>query len=347
MSDDMRLPPYVYRQKSRGRWRLRFEKRGLPKRWMQHRPGTRDFREEYEACLNGEDREPKHAAPPGSISALVRAYERSATFAGLSEATRRQRSRFYEIVSGQAPNADAAALTPQKVRELRDNRAETPGAANNLVKALSALYAWGREAGLVEVNPAEGVARLKPKRKGGHPAWTPEDVSRFRAAHPVGSKAHLALCLFLFSGARIGDARVIGPQHVREGLLEWQPQKAGSAPVTVPILPPLAEAINAFRPPVHGLRGPFLVTAYGQPHASEKALANWFKRVCTEAGVEKTAHGIRKALGGLLADLGCSEHEIMAVLGHTNPRTSAIYTASAQRRKLAASAAEKLARWKW
>lgn len=152
---------------------------------------------------------------------------------------------------------------------------------------------------------------------------------------------------FLCAGARLGDALTLGPEHVRDGWLEWQPRKAGSAPASIPTLPPLAEAIEAFRPPVQALRGPFLVTAYGHPHASEKAPANWFKRRCTEASVEKSAHGIRKALGGLLADLGCSEHEIMAVLGHANPRTSAIYTASAKRKQLAASAAEKLRGWKW
>lgn len=349
--DDMHLPPYVYRQMSRGRWRLRFERRGYPKRWLSSRIGTKEFDAEYQAALRGDGAEPKvEPVRAGTFAALVRAYERSATYAELDPATRRQRSAFYVPICAKNPNGIADKLTSARVRRLRDERAETPGAANNMVKALAALYVWGIEAGLVEGNPTVGVARLKPKRKGGHPAWAIEDVTAFRGRHPVGSKAHLALCLMLFTGARIGDLQRIGPHHVRNGWLEWSSEKGGVT-VEVPILPPLAEAINAYAPPqakVAEIQPPFLVTDYGRAHASKKALGNYIIRMTRQAGVEgKSAHGVRKALGGLLADLGCSEHEIMAVLGHTNPRTSATYTTSARRRGLAESAIKKMERWKW
>tara|TARA_R110000751_G_scaffold307812_1_gene431797 strand:+ start:278 stop:1315 length:1038 start_codon:yes stop_codon:yes gene_type:complete len=345
----MKLPPYIYRQKTNGRTRLRFEKRGLPKRWIHARPGTNEFLDEYRACLDGERREPKvDHVKSGTIAALVRQYERSAAFGELGEATRKQRSRVYAIVTAKVPDAPAASLTSKKVRELRDNRAATPVAANNFVKCLGYLYRWGQESGLVDRNPADGVARLKPLRKGGIPVWTMDEVKAFRRAHAVGTKAHLALCLFLFTGARISDARVLGRHNVRDGWIAWKQKKGGGeVEVSIPILAPLQEAIDAYRPKVQGIGAPFLAKQNGQAHASEKSFANWFAKQCGGAGVEKSAHGIRKALGGLLADMGCSEHEIMAILGHTNPRTSAIYTRSARRKSLAESGAEKLRGFKW
>jgi len=69
--------------------------------------------------------------------------------------------------------------------------------------------------------------------------------------------------------------------------------------------------------------------------------------LCAAAGVTKGAHGLRKAAGGLLAEMGCTENEIRAVLGHADERTTAIYTRSASRRMLAASAMKKMEGVKW
>ena len=45
--------------------------------------------------------------------------------------------------------------------------------------------------------------------------------------------------------------------------------------------------------------------------------------------------------------MGCTENEIMAVLGHSDERTTSIYTRSASRRMLAESAMRKMAGFKW
>lgn len=60
-----------------------------------------------------------------------------------------------------------------------------------------------------------------------------------------------------------------------------------------------------------------------------------------------SSHGIRKALAELLAEEGCSEHQIMAVLSHTQPSTSAIYTKGAERRALAADAMGSIGGFNW
>ncbi|WP_157982004.1 tyrosine-type recombinase/integrase [Oceanicella sp. SM1341] len=89
---------------------------------------------------------------------------------------------------------------------------------------------------------------------------------------------------------------------------------------------------------------PFLVTSFGRPF-SVAGLGNKMQEWIADAGLSgRSAHGVRKAAGALLAEAGCTEHEIMVVLGHANPKTSAIYTRSANRWKLARKAMEKMAR---
>ncbi len=50
------------------------------------------------------------------------------------------------------------------------------------------------------------------------------------------------------------------------------------------------------------------------------------------------SHGIRKAVGTILAEAGCTLYEIMALHGHGDPKASEIYTRSVDRRKLVESA---------
>ena len=64
---------------------------------------------------------------------------------------------------------------------------------------------------------------------------------------------------------------------------------------------------------------------------------------CKQAGLAGlSAHGIRKGLAELLAELGCSQYEIMAILGHSEAKTSETYTRRVERWKLALGAMEKV-----
>ena len=56
--------------------------------------------------------------------------------------------------------------------------------------------------------------------------WTEKDAAKFEATHPVGSKARLALALYLNLGVRKSDVVLIGPRHIRGGILHnFLPQK--------------------------------------------------------------------------------------------------------------------------
>ncbi|WP_170317622.1 tyrosine-type recombinase/integrase [Paroceanicella profunda] len=170
--------------------------------------------------------------------------------------------------------------------------------------------------------------------------------------HPFGTKAHLAMMLLIFTACRRADLAVLGREHIRtiDGVpaLSWN-QTKGGAPVTVPILPPLQAAIDG--PAANRIRAigrdrlvrtPFLITNFGRPF-TVGGMGNKMQEWTREAGLtDRSAHGVRKAAGALLAEAGCTEHEIMVVPGHSNPKTGPVYTRSANRWLLARSAMETL-----
>ena len=84
----------------------------------------------------------------------------------------------------------------------------------------------------------------------------------------------------------------------------------------------------------HGLQG----RAY-----SVSSLGNWFRDMCTVAGLPHcSAHGLRKAGARRLAEVGASEFEVMAFLAHRSAREASRYVAAANRAKLTTSGLAKL-----
>ena len=130
----------------------------------------------------------------------------------------------------------------------------------------------------------------------------------------------------------------MGRQHVRDGILSIRQQKTGTL-VEIPILPELREALDAM-PAAHLT---FLTTEYGQPFTAA-GFGNWFRQCCDEAGIPKgyAAHGLRKAAATRLAEVGCTDHQIMAWGGWKTLKEVTRYTEAANRKRLARSAAEKL-----
>jgi integrase len=63
--------------------------------------------------------------------------------------------------------------------------------------------------------------------------------------------------------------------------------------------------------------------------------SQFMRHAISEAGLplDCKPHGLRKTLGGRMADAGCSAHEIMAALGHTTLAEAERYTREADRRR--------------
>ena len=188
-------------------------------------------------------------------------------------------------------------------------------------------------------NPARDVTYLQSNNPDGIPAWSEADAARYEARHPIGTKARLAFDLLLYTGVRRSDAVRLGPQMERDGKLVFSEKKGRSRIVKtheLPILPPLRRSIDGTQKQIGHLV--YLVAASGQPQSAH-AFGCWFIRRCREAGLARSAHGLRKLGAQRCAEAGATEHQLMALFGWTNPQQAAVYTKKANRAKLEAQAA--------
>ncbi|WP_211102825.1 tyrosine-type recombinase/integrase [Nitrospirillum bahiense] len=220
--------------------------------------------------------------------------------------------------------------------KIRDDKAETPDAANNLVKTLRHMFSAAVEGGLLPSNPAAGVKKLTTGGEGHH-TWTMKEVEAFELVHPLGTMPRLALALLLYTGQRRSDVIRMGPQHIRDGhIVITQAKNARRNPVTVqiPIISALQEALDA----MPGGHLAFLTTAYGRPF-SPAGFGIRFREWCNKAGlIHCSAHGLRKAALTRLAELGASELEMAAISGHRDLNQLRPYTRAARQRVLAGHA---------
>jgi integrase len=109
--------------------------------------------------------------------------------------------------------------------------------------------------------------------------------------------------------------------------------------VTIPIMPELAATLKAG--PVGDLA--IIASPAGNPIEKE-SLGNLFREACRKAGINKSAHGLRKAAATNAANRGATVAELEAIFGWAGGQMASLYTRSANRQALAIGAASKLSR---
>ena len=326
-----------------GNVRLYVRVPGRPKVRLRVNFGTDEFLAEYAAAVSGHLQAPRQAriAKLGCFRHLCIQYYASATFDALDPATRSWRRRALDSVCVKHSDKPVALMLARHVRQLRDELKDSPGAANQRLKALKALFAWACEdvPDLAPHDPTLGVKKIKYATKGHH-SWNADEVEQFRARHPIGSKARLAVDLLLYTGGRREDAVQLGPQHVRNGRVRFtQAKNEHRAPVEIdiPLHPKLGATIAATR----SEHLTFLVTEYAKPYTAAgfgNAMRNW----CDQANLHHcSAHGLRKACATALAEAGATAHEIASVTGHQSLEEIERYTRDARRKLLADRAMKK------
>jgi len=332
--------PYLNRQPGRhdnGRvyWYVRVGKG--PRIPISEEYGTEAFLKAYTAAVSGGggSSPPPSRASRGTLRWAADMWKRSSDWAGTSPATQRQRDNILTRVLETAGNRDLEEIDAAAIRAGREKRMATPAAANNFLKTMRALFRWAREEQLVAVDPTLEVKFLKNKTKGFAP-WEMSEVEAYRARWPLGTTQRLALEIFINTGFRRGDAALVGRQHVRDGIIQIRAGKTDT-PLFIPVLPALQAAIEAG--PIGEMS--FLVTKFRRPFTKE-SLGNLFREWCDEAGVAKSAHGIRKLAATVVADNGASEQELQALFGWTSNAMSGIYTREANRKRQALAASYKL-----
>jgi integrase len=200
-----------------GNRRVRFRK-GTFSTYLTGTPWSEDFMRQYAGALEGVKAQASNIGAartiPGSFDALCVSYYRSPDFQGLKASTqgvRRNTIERFRVDHGTKP---VSRLGRAHIKDIIGAKANTPEAANNLLKVLRVLLNHAVEIGMIASNPAIGVKRYRSHGDGIH-TWCEAEVAQFETAHPIGTKARLALDLLLGTGQRRSDVVRMGFQHVR------------------------------------------------------------------------------------------------------------------------------------
>jgi integrase len=205
--------------------------------------GSPGFKAAYDAAVAGEATPVKAGPSTASLAWLIARYRDSAAWGKLSPATKRQRENIFLHVIETAGNAPYAGITRKTITAGIDRRKNTPFAVANFLLTLRGLFKWALDAELVSIDPTDRIEVARPRTEG-FKVWTEDEISRFEARWPIGTRERLALAVLLYTGLRRGDAVTLGRQHVRDGIMTLRTEKTGT-PVVIPLLPELAKIIEA------------------------------------------------------------------------------------------------------
>lgn len=333
MTGDMpkKLPLYVLVERSRHGKVMFYFRRGKGARTrLPDKYPSKAFSAAYERAMAGAGPivVPRAASPSDRLRWLVDQYMGSSRWAQLSGATRKQRGLIFKEAIERADNPRYADITRRHMEQGVSDRAATPAQANCFLKAMRGFFAWAMGSDYVKSNPCDGVARIQYKSDG-FPPWNMDDVVAFCQRWAIGTVPRLAFELFMCSGLRRGDVHRAGRQHLRNDIFSMKTGKTGVW-ITVQFPASLLETIAAT--PTGDLH--FVVKPDGKPFASKESFGNWFADRCRDAGVQKSAHGIRKLAATLAADGGSTTHELMAHFGWVKVEQAETYTKGADRRRL-------------
>jgi integrase len=335
----IRFKHVTVRRNRNGTIRYYFQRRGQPLVALPSDPQSVEFAEAYRRCMEWKGSYEKE----GSFGWLCDQYMDSPEFKSKATATRNARRRIIlammnERLDPKFPETFGmerlSTISRRHIEILRDRKARNPNAGNERLKVLSQIFKLAVARNWREDNPVKDAARLSIPR-GGHRTATDVDIEAYESFHRDGM-AHRCMVLLKAFGVRVSDLRIIGPQHVRNGLLVFETVKTGVL-CNLTIGEDARREMEACRSLV------FLTNEHGAAFASDKALsqrvAKWFR----QAGVKGvTAHGVRKWLATKMAENGASEYELMAWFGWRDPKEARPYVEAANRLRLAAAAGARM-----
>jgi integrase len=336
------LPPYASSYKDRhGRTRVRFRKTGRPTHYPKAAPGSEEFWEDYLAWNNADPVRAGHErAAPGTFDDLITRFYSSVAWKSIpKDSTKGTYRGELERFRAKYGKRRVATMSARAVNGLMEKMADTPAAANNLLKRLRTLFDYAILLGMRRDNPAKAVRAAKAKGDGFH-EWSEAEIAKFKAKHELGTKARLALEMFLCTAQRRSDAATMGEDPDKPGHVRVHQLKTGVL-LSIPMHRDLKAAVKA----CPSGKDTFLVSERGTPYTKE-SLGNWFKRQCVDAGLPRcSAHGLRKAASRRMAELGLSNQFIKSITGHTTESEVSRYTKNADQAGRAEKAMAELERF--
>src|SRR5215467_14315857 len=241
----MKLPKYVqaWVDDRDGRAYYYLRRRGFPRVRLPGLPWSPSFMAEYEKAMNGARTAiGAGRVKPGSVAAVIAEYLDSQTFfTSKSAGTQRMRRGILERFRAAYGERPMALLPAEWIEALLD--AKPPHAARSWLVTLRSLCQFAVKRRYLRTDPTANIKQRSIKGDGFH-TLTEDEIAKFEAHHPVGSKPRLAFALLLYTGQRRSDVVRMGRQHIRDGVLTVKQQKTGK-PLAIPAHAHLQTVLDA------------------------------------------------------------------------------------------------------
>jgi integrase len=295
-----------------------FRRPGCKRVRLPGAPGSAEFMEAYQAALDA-PRPPigEKRSNAGTVGATIGAYYLSSLYFGsLAPGTQGMRRAILERFRAEHGDKPIASMPPQFI-SLTLNKLK-PHAARNWLKALRHLMAFAVSVGICKIDPTQAMKLPKAKSKE-HRPWTPEEITAYESAHP-------------------SDVVRMGRQHIRDGYINVRQDKT-DAVLDIPLHPLLRQIIDS-TPSDHLM---LLTTKAGKPYTPND-FSEQFRVWCDAAGLPTDCHfhGLRYSAAKVLAEAGCTPHQIAAVTGHATLAMVQKYSKAVEQRRLASEAMAKV-----
>lgn len=242
--------------------------------------------------------------------------------------------KYFAVISRKPAGSLTRTMAVSAIKGLPD------GAKRQSWRVLKAALSWAQNEGVLEESPL-ARATLKTPRSRPHSRWTDEEIARVLDAckrdlpMPKALCAYQAIKAFLETGQRKSDVYTLHSSDYDGVRLCVLQQKTGKM-VRMEPEPFIADRLRDL-----GADGGYIIDV---PHHVTDRKA-WIERAIkhyqAKAGVEKTVHGLRKAVACRAAERGATDAEIQALMGHSDPRQTAHYRREADESMLATRALKK------
>jgi integrase len=184
-------------------------------------------------------------------------------------------------------------------------------------------------------NPTIGIDRLH-EGISGHEPWPDEVIEAYLKIAP--SLEHLAFLLALYTGQRRSDVAAMKWTRFDGRFIQVIQQKTNEY-LSIPCHKILRKVLLAIMP---ANKQDYILTTRLGDRFTDEGLSNAFRRLLKKVGAKGyLIHGLRKNAAAKLAEVGCTESEIMAVTGHRTTAMVTKYTKRANQKRRAIAAIEK------